>query len=62
MRSIPHPKSNQLFPQHFLLFFFPTALPLIIYLDKQIYNSSLILNETISRQISQFDKDSGIDI
>lgn len=37
-------------------------LPLIIYLDKQIYNSSLILNETISRQISQFDKDSGIDI
>lgn len=58
MRSIPHPKSDQLF-QHFLLLFFPLC---IIYLDKQIYNSYLILNENISRQISQFDRDRGIDI
>lgn len=60
MRSIPHPKSDQLFQQLFPFIF--SLCILIIYLDKQIYNSYLILNENISRQISQFDRDRGIDI
>lgn len=64
MRSISHPKLDQLFPQAFsfvcLFFFFSPCI--LDHLFKQIYSIYLILNEKITRQISQFDRDRGIDI
>lgn len=63
MRLISHPKLDQLFPPHFLLlYFFFSSQCILDHLFKQIYSIYLILNEKISRQISQSDRDGGIDI
>lgn len=61
MRSIPHPEIKSIVPATFSFLFF-SPLCIIDYLLINRFTSYLILNENISRQISQFDRDRGIDI
>lgn len=55
------PLIRSIVPVTFSVIFFH-CVSYLIYLEKQIDNNYLILNENICRQISQFDRDRGIDI